>query len=126
MAADGRVHDGEAVVGAPLHGLDAVGQAVRRGEVGVAGEHDRLEAVVREARPQLPGVGIEVDVLRPALDGGQLDAAIARLGDAGERLLAAVGVERVRVPRQRVAHLEPPLLIGVRVLHELDHEHRRR
>jgi hypothetical protein len=119
MAADGGVHYGQPVVGAPLHRLDAVGQAIRCGEVGMAREHDRFQAVVRKARPQLPRICIEVDVLGPALDGGQLDAAIARLGDARERLLAAVGVERVRVPRQRVAHLEPPLLIGVRVLHEL-------
>ena len=53
-----------------------------------------------QLRARLGGVGVHVDVLGPAGDGGQLDVAVAGFGDAGQRLLGGVGVVRVGVCRR--------------------------
>ena len=79
VAADGAVHDREAVLGGPLHRLDPVGEPVGGRQVGVPRETHRLEPVALDL-PACFGRGRgEIDVLRPAGNGRQFDVAGSRL-----------------------------------------------
>src|SRR6266508_3839378 len=74
------------------------------GQVGVGAEADRGETVLVKQASYRARIPVQVDVLRPARDRGQLHVAVPCLGDPGEGLIEGVRVVRVGVPRQRVRH----------------------
>ena len=114
VPADRRVHDRDPGLGREANGGEAVVDAGARRQLGMRAQTHGFEPVLGELRRQ--GIRmLEVDVLGPAGDSRQFHVPVTGLGDSRERLVEAVGVERVRVAGELIEHRRA-ILTGRRAL----------